>query len=37
MAKHATFTPDQKEAALEYFVDQNYVVVAAALPRKTWS
>jgi hypothetical protein len=31
-ATHATFTPDQKEAALEFFVDQNYVVVTDALP-----
>jgi ectoine hydroxylase-related dioxygenase (phytanoyl-CoA dioxygenase family) len=32
MAGHPTFTPDQKEQALDFFVDQNYVVVSDALP-----
>ena len=31
MAEHPTFTPDQKDGALDFFVDQNYVVVSDAL------
>jgi hypothetical protein len=31
-ATHPTFTPDQKESALEFFVDQNYVVGTDASP-----
>lgn len=32
MPKHPTFTPDQQAEALEFFTDQNYVVVSDALP-----
>ena len=32
MTGHPTFTPDQREEALDFFVDQNYVVVSDALP-----
>ena len=31
MAAHPTFTPDQKAEALDFFADQNYVVVSDAL------
>ena len=31
MPEHPTFVPDQKAEALEFFIDQNYVVVADAL------
>ena len=32
MADHPIFAPDKKDEALGFFVDQNYVVVADALP-----
>ncbi len=32
MAAHPTFAPDRTNEAIEFFVDQNYVVVSDALP-----
>ena len=32
MAAHPTFAPDRTNEALEFFFDQNYVVVSDALP-----
>lgn len=32
MTAHPTFAPDQRSEALEFFIDQNYVVVSNALP-----
>ena len=32
MTEHPTFTPDQRSEALDFFVDENYVVVTDALP-----
>jgi hypothetical protein len=32
MTEHPTFTPDQRNESLDFFVDHNYVVVTDALP-----